>query len=86
MGFLGAARSKVGERGGGVVGVTRLAIEIALGKPHAAAADEVDGGEQDHASRNALRNAAPGAEERSGWNCAPHNGPWRMAAVTLRTS
>ncbi len=44
MRFLRAARGEVGERGSGVVRIRRLARKIALREPHAAAADEVDGG------------------------------------------
>ena len=80
MRFLRAARGEVGKRGGGVVRIDCLAREIALREPHATAADKVDGGKQDHDARNALRKDAPAADERSGWNCAPHRWPWRTAA------
>ena len=68
------------ERGGGIVRITRLAVEIALRQPHAATPDQVDGGEQDHDARNASRKRLPAADDRSGWNCAPHHAPYRTAA------
>ena len=86
MGFLRPLCGEVGEGGGGVVGVAGFAGEIALGQANAAAGDEVDGGEEDHADRNAFRNDAPGVEDRSGWNCAPHKWSCRITAVTLRVS
>ena len=60
MRFLGALRGEVGERGGGIVGIAGFAREIALRQANAAAGDEVDGGEQNHAARNAFRKCGAG--------------------------
>ena len=62
----GAIVTERGERCRRIVGVGSLAGEIALREAYAAAANQVDRGEQDHDARNAARNRLPASEERSG--------------------
>ena len=64
--------------------VARLGVEIALEQAHAAAAAQIDGGDEDHGFglfRKFARMRAPTTPERSGWNCVPQKLSRRATAV-----